>query len=707
MNNRGEKISRARILLRELSSLNDRSLEEMNQSQLQALATEYNALSSDPEIKDQFRRMEQSISISPTVIRVLKQAKENPGAASSLTSANSNSANDQAEQDFQVQQLREEYNRMSDAEKRNMDYATFIKFIDIEPEVKFHSPENYARWLQEDPSRILNKLPDGRMQYEVTHDEIIKGEEKTQRVVNNYQHEEANFKRNIQQVAAFAVRSGDPSAIRSELEAQYAHSPQIRTFVLYQFDAAVAQFRSTPHSLEDTNTPDKQSCFSQLRAAADAFTQARREASKRRQEVEAQRRVVRAERDVARGLDQDAEKITTAGYNSVTRQERRLLDALNQRTSEGRGNASWQRTSEGRRKAPTEPKNGMGSFITRNPFTDTKDQISEMVANRTLGKKIDLPSYEAAFNAAYNEEAGQEERQEEATRAYIDAIMYQERQVKTRDTYNLLQTAVPENQDERLRIAGQLRAQLALEYSHLSEEQRRERMPLEEHFQNIDAIVLENTPAHLQESQRAKMREHQAEYAPILQEYDRALTQRKTQMVHGSIRRQENAPQIMPTAHEPPPPPAPLIIEPTNVDINTEGIQPNAVDINFEGIQPVEPEIDTEGIQPIEPEIDMNTDSEEEIVVDPQNFGDSLFVDPFSGGYIEESEPETTDELQDEEELAVEEETRPDAENQEPTNVADQNENHGVSRTLASAGQSVSSVSRDIHINSYQDRYNR
>lgn len=74
----------------------------MNQSQLQSLATEYNALSSDPEIKDQFRRMEQSISISPTVISVLKQAKENPGAAAGLTSANSNSANDQAEQDFQV-----------------------------------------------------------------------------------------------------------------------------------------------------------------------------------------------------------------------------------------------------------------------------------------------------------------------------------------------------------------------------------------------------------------------------------------------------------------------------------------------------------------------------------------------------------------------------------------------------------------------------
>ena len=165
-------------------------------------------------------------------------------------------------------------------------------------------------------------------------------------------------------------------------------------------------------------------------------------------------------------------------------------------------------------------------------------------------------------------------------------------------------------------------------------------------------------------------------------------------------------------SHEPPPPPAaPLIIEPTNVDINTEDIQPNAIDINTEGIQPVEPERDTEGIQPVVSEIDMNTDtdSEEEFVVDPQNFGDSLFLDPlsadpFSGSYDEESEPETTDELQDEEELAVEEETRPDAENQEPTNVSDQNENRGVSRALAAAGQSVS---RDIPINSYQGQYNR
>ena len=723
MKNRGEKLSRARILLRELSSLNDRSLEEMNQSQLQSLATEYNALSSDPEIKDQFRRMEQSISISPTVISVLKQAKENPGAAAGLTSANSNSANDQAEQDFQVQQLREEYNRMSDAEKRNMDYATFMKFIDIEPEVKFHSPENYARWLQEDPSRILNKLPDGRMQYEVTHDEIIKGEAQTQRVVNNYRHAEGNFKKSIQQVAAFAVQSGDPSAIRAELEAQYADSPEMRTFILEQFDAAVAQFRSTPHSLENINIPDRQSCFNQLRGAENAFTQAEREVNKRRQELEAQKRVAGAECNAADQTNDPNVKRKTKENRNLAESQLQLIDALNQRTSEGRGNAHWNRA------------NG----VTGSEEKPSERSAEEMrYANRIFGEKIDLTSYETAFNDAYNEEAGQEERQEEATRAYIDAIMYQERQTKTRDTYNLLQTAVPENQEERLRIAGQLRAQLALEYSHLSEEQRRERMPLEEHFQNIDAIVLENTPAHLQESQRAKMREYQAEYAPILQEHDRALTQRKTQIVRGSIRRQENAPQIIPTAHEPPPPPAPLIIDPTNaIDINTESIQPVEleIDINTDTNSEEELVVDSQNfgdplfVDPFsdgyieenesettdesqdEEEVAVDINSEEELVVDPQNFGDPLFVNPFSDGYIEENEPETTDESQDEEEVAVEEdanalpeETRPDTENQEPTNVTDQNENRGVSRVLASSGQSVP---RDIHINSYQDQYNR
>ena len=107
--------------------------------------------------------------------------------------------------------------------------------------------------------------------------------------------------------------------------------------------------------------------------------------------------------------------------------------------------------------------------------------------------------------------------------------------------------------------------------------------------------------------------------------------------------------------------------------------------------------------------VDIN--SEEELVVDPQNFGDPFLVNPFSDGYIEENESETTDESQDEEEVAVEEdanalpeETRPDTENQDPTNATDQNENRGVSRVLASAGQSVP---RDIHINSYQDQYNR
>ncbi len=154
MNNRGEKISRARILLRELSSLNDRSLEEMNQSQLQSLATEYNTLSSDPEIKDQFRRMEQSISISPTVISVLKHAKENPGTSTSLTSANSNSANDQAEQDFQVQQLREEYNRMSDAEKRNMSLEAFRKYYKVDSRVIIHNLHRFKEEAQRNPAII-------------------------------------------------------------------------------------------------------------------------------------------------------------------------------------------------------------------------------------------------------------------------------------------------------------------------------------------------------------------------------------------------------------------------------------------------------------------------------------------------------------------------------------------------------------------------
>ena len=78
MDTRGEKLQRARILLRELSSLDASNIENIDTNKLQELAKEYAILSNDSAIKDQFRRMEQNVSIPPVVMQLLERAKITP-----------------------------------------------------------------------------------------------------------------------------------------------------------------------------------------------------------------------------------------------------------------------------------------------------------------------------------------------------------------------------------------------------------------------------------------------------------------------------------------------------------------------------------------------------------------------------------------------------------------------------------------------------
>ena len=125
MNQRGEKLQRARLLLTALAGLDVSDPERLNISQLAELSREYDALSTDHDIKDQFRRMEQSVSIPPVVFRYLNEAKTSP---SQVVAEQTRALDAQERQAQEFQKLREEYEAMSDYDKKNMSIEDFRKY---------------------------------------------------------------------------------------------------------------------------------------------------------------------------------------------------------------------------------------------------------------------------------------------------------------------------------------------------------------------------------------------------------------------------------------------------------------------------------------------------------------------------------------------------------------------------------------------------
>ena len=151
MNQRGEKLQRARLLLTALAGLDVSDPERLNISQLAELSREYDALSTDHDIKDQFRRMEQSVSIPPVVFRYLNEAKTSP---SQVVAEQTRALDAQERQAQEFQKLREEYEAMSEHDKRNMSIEDFRKYYKVDSRVIIDNPDRFKEEAQRNPSMI-------------------------------------------------------------------------------------------------------------------------------------------------------------------------------------------------------------------------------------------------------------------------------------------------------------------------------------------------------------------------------------------------------------------------------------------------------------------------------------------------------------------------------------------------------------------------
>lgn len=151
MNQRGEKLQRARLLLTALAGLDVSDPERLNISQLAELSREYDALSTDHDIKDQFRRMEQSVSIPPVVFRYLNEAKTSP---SQVVAEQTRALDAQERQAQEFQKLREEYDAMSDYDKKNMSIEDFRKYYKVDSKVIIDNPDRFKEEASRNPTMI-------------------------------------------------------------------------------------------------------------------------------------------------------------------------------------------------------------------------------------------------------------------------------------------------------------------------------------------------------------------------------------------------------------------------------------------------------------------------------------------------------------------------------------------------------------------------
>lgn len=793
MNNRGEKLSRARILLRELSSLNDRSLEEMNQSQLQSLATEYNALSSDPEIKDQFRRMEQSISISPTVISVLKQAKENPGAAASLTSANSNSANDQAEQDFQVQQLRAEYDSMSDYDKKNMSIEDFRKYYKVDSRVIIDNPNRFQEEARRNPSMVYETTYHNGTQmkvYEVYPVAANKLKEDALNLAEEDKQCTSDAEQIVRDTYVYLIRTGHtPEEAKEKLKNQYGNHPFYQGFLSRMTSATFQSL--TEHANQEgalSNEEAKQQ-LGRLLANRNSNEERRRHIIERCGQLN----------KLADNLSAGAQTVKEAGQNlgdqevinagqvaeDIGAGVKRILSGIG---IYNRGQDIKISSDAVEKRLNADPNtiapNKFSSFISKN-FTFSPK--SENDVNFILDN-VNMHSVKHVYDS-FNDErmAALDQRRIQLFNEAITDISLDftgtsvpvedlaqhvatlkasiveiknsptlsadpEIMAKVQELDEQLDTAIleslPENKREEYssRLQEALPQQTAYVRSEIDKEKNQFNNDLMLEIQNIvKRRKMESN--NWQEEALEIVSQNAIQNALIDSEnlindsINQTLSEINNEItnphIDSFINDEVDIPDLSEGLAEDPQdfiganmfgdPFAGSLDEETDLGNTTEflnGIEEETVASDDTSIQeeevaveedanalPEETRPNAENQDPTNVDINTDTNSEEELVVDSQNFGDPFAVNPFSDGYIEENESETTDELQNEEEVAVEEsanalpeETRPDTENQEPTNATDQNENRGVSRVLASAGQSVP---RDIHINSYQDQYNR
>ena len=205
MSDKGEKLKRARILLSTLASLNGRNPATFDREQMRSLAQEYALLSSDKEIKDQFRRMEQNITISPVIYRYLQTIKDNPSQVDKKTT------DDLFQKEKQLQQRQEllnEYQELSEDEKNHLSFEMFKKFFLVDSNLRYMNPNQYDRYLEEDPNRIFQRYPNGLMVYEQTAIDAEDTSAKVDAFIVEVQNSSNQHQRNCQRLAEIALKNG-------------------------------------------------------------------------------------------------------------------------------------------------------------------------------------------------------------------------------------------------------------------------------------------------------------------------------------------------------------------------------------------------------------------------------------------------------------------------------------------------------------------
>ena len=866
MDTRGEKLQRARILLRELSSLDVSNIENIDTNKLQELAREYAILSNDSAIKDQFRRMEQNVSIPPVVMQLLERAKDNPASVSSHVSSISNNATAIHAQEMQIQQLRAEYDSMSDYDKKNMSIEDFRKYYKVDSRVIIDNPHRFQEEARRNPSMVYETTYHNGKQMKVYEFFPVAGNELKEKFENLAEEAEqciSDAAQTIDDTYVYLIRTGcTPEEAIERLKNLYGNHS------LYQ--EALSQKTSADYQ-SLTERANQEGALSD----EEGKQQLRRILANINRDEERQRHIIEEHEqlnEVADNLSAGAQTITETGQNlgdpEVIKAGQATADAIAMARGMARGMLSSAFVMNGisqniklsraaveaqlnRGPNTIAPNNTLSSFVSRNftfspirsghknsknnvldvnfildnvninsvrhvydSFNDERmaalDQKRVELFNRAITEISndfadpsvpveDLAQHVATlkasiveiknsptlsadpeimakvqeldeqFDTAILESLPENKREEYSSRlqealpqqtAYVRSEIDKERTSFNNDLMLEIQTILKRRkmafdnwQEESQEIADQNAQnqlndtinQIISESNQIISENTHEiTNPHIDSFINDEVDIPDLSEGLVEDPQDfigANM--FGDPFAGSLdEETDLGNT---TEFLNGIEEETvEEAANDLPEETRP----NAENQDPTNVDINTDSEEEFVVDPqNFgdpflvnpfsdgyieenesettgesqDGEEvaveedandlPEEARSDAENQETTNVDINTDTNSEEELVVDPQNFGDPLFANPFSDGYIEENGSETTDESQDEEEVAVEEsvnalpeETRPNAENQDPTNATDQNENRGVSRVLASAGQSVP---RDIHINSYQDQYNR
>ena len=244
MDTRGEKLQRARILLRELSSLDVSNIENIDTNKLQELAKEYAILSNDSAIKDQFRRMEQNVSIPPVVMQLLERAKDNPASVSSHVANISNSATAIHAQEMQIQQLRAEYDSMSDYDKKNMSIEDFRKYYKVDSRVIIDNPHRFQEEARRNPSMVYEPTYHNGKQmkvYEAIYEAGNNLEEDAENLAEEVNQCVSDAVQNVSDTYVYLIRTGHTHEEALEkLENQYGNHP-LGQKALSQMTSAIFQ----------------------------------------------------------------------------------------------------------------------------------------------------------------------------------------------------------------------------------------------------------------------------------------------------------------------------------------------------------------------------------------------------------------------------------------------------------------------------------